>query len=61
MEEARRPNQRLRCARLQRGWSQQRVADLSTVTEVHDDALMSTTPRDAAAAMLRASIPAGCR
>jgi transcriptional regulator with XRE-family HTH domain len=28
MEEARRPNQRLRCARLQRGWSQQRVADL---------------------------------
>ena len=28
MEEARRPNERLRCARLQRGWSQQRVADL---------------------------------
>jgi transcriptional regulator with XRE-family HTH domain len=28
MEEARHPNQRLRCARLQRGWSQQRVADL---------------------------------
>jgi transcriptional regulator with XRE-family HTH domain len=27
MEEARRPNERLRCARLQRGWSQQRVAD----------------------------------
>src|SRR5919112_3764553 len=28
MEEARHANQRLRCARLQRGWSQQRVADL---------------------------------
>jgi transcriptional regulator with XRE-family HTH domain len=28
MEEPRPPNQRLRCARLQRGWSQQRVADL---------------------------------
>jgi transcriptional regulator with XRE-family HTH domain len=27
VEEARLPNERLRCARLQRGWSQQRVAD----------------------------------
>jgi transcriptional regulator with XRE-family HTH domain len=27
MEEARRRNERLRCARLLRGWSQQRVAD----------------------------------